>query len=137
VGELRFGSLFDQAQVFGRPESFRRHSEQYCELLYSAAGFQIDYEQGKLAYVAYFIGPDTHLPAEQVVFCTPKLSSGLLLTRSTSEQELTASLGKPASVDRDSDETVLCYKCGMLTLEFELSGAGELKRLNAYPTKTA
>lgn len=135
VGSLRFGSPIDEAYVFGRPDQFARGKQHYCRLLYEAAGFQIDYDQDRLAYVAYFIAADEYLPSGNILFCKPKLSAEFQATSATTQHEIVAYLGEPSSIDNDSDETVLFYEHESLTLEFELATNGNLKRVNAYPNQ--
>jgi hypothetical protein len=48
-----------------------------------------------------------------------------------------AAFGDPSARDCDNDETILFYSRGDLTIEFEVSSSGVLKRLNVYPTHDA
>jgi hypothetical protein len=134
VGSLRFGCPLEEARrVFGKPTRFRRNGRRYGQLLYAGAGFQIDFDEGRLAYVAYFIGPDECLPDPSVVFCRPTLASGLTLGPAFGRAEIDRAFGG-ASVDQDATETVFTWRASAVTVEIELDAAGLLKRLNAFPT---
>ncbi len=133
VGALRFGAQLDEARVFGRPTRFHWSGRRYGQLLYAGAGFQLDFDEGRLAYVAYFVGPDESLPDPRVVFCRPALSSGLTLGPAFGRAEIARAFGA-ASVDQDASEAVITWRASVVTVELELDAAGQLKRLNAFPT---
>lgn len=136
VGELHFGDDIQSARKFGRPERFRWTQPAYCELLYAKRGFQLDFDSGRFAYAAFFVGPDACLlEASSLAFSTPRVDS-TLLSQSTTLKEIEAAFGVPSSQDREDDETVLFYARRSVTLEFEASAARMLKRVNVYPTQT-
>ena len=137
VGPIRFGSALDGARVFGRPDRFHAHTDkQYCELTYFSAGFQIDFDRDRMAYISYFLGPDLYVPSKKVLFCRPELSIGVTADRMWTMETIESYFGRPTAVDNGSGETVVFYTHKALTLEFELNGESRLKRLNAYPTNS-
>jgi len=76
-GTLQFGDGFNAAAFLGRPDRFEWTQGGYCELLYAAGGFQIDYEDSKFEYLAFFIGPDKYLPKQRALaFSQPRLRGG-------------------------------------------------------------
>ena len=134
LGRLAFGDPLECAESLGRPDRFRWTQPGYCELLYARAGFQIDFDRGRFAYLAWFIGPDPANPElPDMSYASPALDEELALTRETSMDDLRAHLGPPSSEDADDDETVLFYAGGGVVLEFEFDAAGRLKRWNLYP----
>jgi hypothetical protein len=133
IGPLHFGEELAAARVLGRPASLRWTQPGYCELLYAPAGFQIDFDAGRLAYATFFIAADSGRPrGASIVFSTPVVD-GTRLTGTLSMKRIEALFGMPAAKDVDEDETILNYLRGKLTIEFEGSAAG-LKRVNVYPT---
>lgn len=137
-GPLGFGDALEDAAALGRPDAFRWTQPGYCELLYARAGFQIDFDRGCFAYLAYFIGPDPAGPMHpQLTYCTPELDDELALTRDVRVQDIKSRLGPPFSEDIEVDETVLFYEGGGVVLEFEFDARGRLKRWNLYPMGAA
>jgi hypothetical protein len=138
-GTLQFGDALDAAAFLGRPERFEWTQAGYCELLYASGGFQIDYDHGRFAYLAFFIGPDDNLPKHAALeFSKPCLRGstpdGIRLSRDTERAMLEQLFGVPESVDSGSQETILHYTRHNVSMEFEMDGqAGRLKRWNLYP----
>ncbi len=138
-GTLRFGDGLDAAAFLGRPNRVTWTQRQYCELLYASGGFQIDYDGGRFAYLAFFVGPDEHLPQHEALrFCRPRLCGctpdGTLLSRDTDRKSLERLFGPAEGVDTDPDETILFYGRLGVRMEFEVDGGtGRLKRWNLYP----
>src|SRR5262245_11299033 len=130
IGGLRFGDDLELARKFGRPDRFRWTQPDYCELLYAPAGFQIDFEARRLAYAAFFVGPDEHVPSVPAMSFSSLQVDSTLVSRETSSKQIEAAFGRPSSQDVDAEESVLFYPRGKLTLEFEFSAAGMLKRVN-------
>ena len=142
-GALRFGDGFDAAAFLGRPDGFQWTQGQgdYCELLYAAGGFEIDYDRGRFAYLAFFIGPDDYLPKHQALeFSKPRLHGctpdGIQLSQDTDQAMLERLFGKADSKDIDEDEGILFYTRHGISMEFELDGKTKrLKRWNLYPVE--
>ncbi|EKD81463.1 MAG: hypothetical protein ACD_39C01795G0002 [uncultured bacterium] len=133
-GPLHFGCELACAQFFGRPDLFTWKGKDYCKLLFARAGFQIDFEDGHLCYIAFFIGPDEFLPEHQaLVFSQPNLAQGRRFNRQTSTADLKKFLGEVESEDIDSDEIIITFLRSGITLEFELTTDGFLKRWNLFP----
>lgn len=135
VGQMRFGDNLASAQPFGRPDGFRWIRPNYCELVYGAAGFQIDFDSDRFAYAGFFIASDPCQPViSSLSFAEPRLD-GILLTGETSVKQVESTFGQPDSRDTDEEETVFFYTRGGLTVEFEFAPSVLLKRLNVYPNK--
>jgi len=138
-GSLGFGEGFDAAAFLGRPDRFTWIQGGYCELLYASGGFQIDYDQGRFAYLAFFIGPDDCLPKHRALeFSRPRLRGctpdGIQLSREADRSLLERVLGAAGSVDTEPREVILYYTRHDITMEFEMDGkTGRLKRWNLYP----
>lgn len=138
-GLLEFGDAIEAAAFLGRPDCFEWTQSAYCELLYAAAGFQIDFDDGKLAYLAFFIGPDHCMPAhEKLAFSRPRLRGcvpdDVRLSRDTDLAQLERLFGKAESVDAEPKETILYYSRAAVMMEFEMDGKSRrLKRWNLYP----
>jgi len=133
IGPLRFGDELATAHLFGRPDIFRWIQPDYCEMVYTRAGFQIDFDKGRMAYAAFFLGPDSHLLAG-ASFSAPRLDSSSRLSRDIQLKQIETVFGHPKSRDTDAEEIILFYEKNGLTIEFEATATGELKRLNVYPT---
>lgn len=132
VGALPFGASLLDAAAFGKPDSFQWLEGSTCLLLHAAKGYALEFSDGRLESVAYFVGPDPHQPqSPQLRFSSP-LVDGAPLSSSSTRDELEAAFGKPTEVDEDEDETVLRFNRGGLELECELNAAGTLKRLAAW-----
>lgn len=137
IGPLRFGSELKAAQCLGKPDNFRWTGEHSCELLYAFGGFLTGFENGRLDYVAFFIGPDDLAPKHTALkLSEPQILGGVKLTAQTGAAELRQLFGKAEAEDVDDDETVLTYERAGTVMEFELSTKGQLKRWNLYPRKT-
>lgn len=135
-GPLRFGDDLEAAQALGRPDRFTGNRAKYCELLYARCGFQIDFEKGRFCYLAFFIGQDEHQPKHPaLIFSQPKLAEDVKLTQGTRIADIKNLFGDPVSENVDSDETILFYMHNGITMEFELTNSGHLKRWNLYPKK--
>lgn len=137
IGRLKFGSALDEARYLGKPDSVRYSKPTYLELFYAKAGFQLCYEQGRLAYAAFFVGADPYQPrVGGLTYCTPQLRGGHRFSGETTREDLIGALGEPESIDEaDEDESILCFFAKGLVLEFELNAAGGLKRWNLYPER--
>jgi len=137
IGPLAFGAPLAEAQCFGRPDLFRRRHHDYFELVYARAGFQLDFEGGRLAYGAFFVGPDEFDPAcRSLRYSRPHEAGGASFSDQTTKETLVEIFGPPVSVDRDAQEIVVHFTRNGLTLEFELNGKGCLKRWNLYPEES-
>lgn len=138
-GKLGFGDAFEAAAFLGRPQRFRWTQADYCELLYASGGFQLDFDRGKFAYAAFFIGPDRFLPKHPALkLSNPRLRGatpdGIALSRDTDRGSLERLFGVAGSVDAESGEVILYYTMQGVTMEFEMEGNTErLKRWNLYP----
>jgi len=136
-GVLQFGDPLEKARYFGKPDSFRAVRNDYCELVYTRCGFQLDFDQNLWAYLAFFISPDPYFPpSEKITFCQPSLLGGPILSGKTHQAELLRWLGSPHLQDSEPEETVLYYQQAGMTFEFELNPKGYLKRWNLFPTQT-
>ena len=139
LGTLGFGDPFESARFLGRPDRFKWTLEGNYELLYAAGGFLIEYDAGVFAYLAFFIGPDAHLPNHKSLkFCRPRVlggePDGLRLSQDYDRSKLEQLFGPAESEDSDSLETVLFYTRRGVIMEFELNVSnGQLKRWNLYP----
>jgi hypothetical protein len=141
-GTLRFGDEFTAAAFLGRPDRCKWTQPEYCELLYASGGFQVDYDRGRFAYIAFFIGPDKFLSKHRALeFSKPRLHgcvpAGIRLSRDTNRALLEQLFGAANSVDTEPRETILCYTRQGIVMEFEMDGkTGRLKRWNLYPSDT-
>jgi hypothetical protein len=139
-GSLHFGDPLEAAASLGRPDQFVWSQGEYCELLYASRGFQVDFDRGKLSYVAFFIGPDEFVPAHTAFqFSKPRVHGvaidGIELSPGADRALIERLLGSADSVDVDAREVILFYNRGGITMEFELDAkTGGLKRWNLYPT---
>lgn len=140
-GTLRFGDPINAASSLGRPEQFQFIQAEYCELIYASLGFQIDFEEGRLACILFFIGPDEFQPKDpKLRFSKPRvrgcLSKNVQLSEAVDRSELERMFGSPKSVDVDDDETILFYELRGTTMEFEFDGkTGRLKLWKLFPTQ--
>ena len=138
-GSLQFGDTFEAAAFLGRPDRFEWTQGQYCQLLYASGGFQIDFDESRFAYLAFFIGPDDCLPEHKALeFSKPRvrgcIPDGVRLSVETDGTMLERIFGAPGSLEVEPDETILYYTRQGVTMEFELDGrSGQLKRWNLYP----
>jgi len=135
VGPVAFGDSLANARCFGRPDSWRFLKDDYLELVYTRAGFQLDFEKARLAYAAFFVAPDEFDPsAKELVHCAVREESGIRLSATTTQADLAAWLGAPDSVDAiDANDVIVTYLRHGLELEFELNRAKRLKRWNLFP----
>jgi hypothetical protein len=135
IGRLKFGGALDEARSLGKPDSCRRVELNYLELVYAKAGFQLDFENDRLVYAAFFIGPDAgQPPIGGLVHCSPRTLAGARFSKETTREDLIGVFGEPESIDdADEDESILCFFAKGLVLEFELNADGRLKRWNLYP----
>ncbi len=133
-GPVHFGCEFDLAHAFGKPDRFKWVGRNYCELLYARYGFQIDFEDGRLRYIAFFIGPDESSPSHpRMAFSKPWLKKTVQFTDQTRAGDLKRVFGEAGSEDFDSDEIVITFFRSGLSLEFELTEKAFLKRWNIFP----
>lgn len=138
-GELGFGDSIETAAFLGRPDRFNRRVRNHCELLYASGGFQIDFDEGGLSYLAFFIGPDGFLPKHGALrFSNPRLqglSPGVARLSSGDDRASVERLfGKADSADVDEDETICFLLRRGIQMEFEFDGkSGRLKRWSLYP----
>lgn len=149
IGPLRFGDALDSVAKIGKPGPIGWtgkgatgwfQATGYAELLYPEAGFQLDFDEERFAYIAFFIGPDPHLPDWDPLRYSEPVVLGLgrnpwQLSQDTTRTEIEQKLGMPMKVDEDLDETVLFYVLHGVNLEFELDKSGQLKRFNLFPAE--
>ncbi|MEO7412304.1 MAG: hypothetical protein ABIZ81_03015 [Opitutaceae bacterium] len=135
IGQLRFGAPLGDARYLGKPDSVRTLRPGYVELLYAKAGFQLDFEDERLACVAFHIGPDSSQPrSDGLKYSSPWRRGGPRFSSATTRDDLIRELGEPESVDdSDLDEVIVNFFTNGLVLEFELNQTGVLKRWNIYP----
>lgn len=134
LGPLRFGDELGAAAFLGRPDLFNWTVDGYCELVYARCGLQIDFDQGRLAFIAFLIGPDEFLPSVSgMTFAQPRIAGGGTFTSATDGNDVRGLFGPPESEDEDSEETILNYSRQGVSMEFELNQDGRLKRWNLYP----
>lgn len=140
-GDLRFGDEFQRAAFLGRPDNVTWTLASYCQLLYVSEGFQIDFDEEKFAYAAFFIGPDDYSPKHPALkFSKPTVLVGgrgaVSLSSETDRTSILSIFGEPESVDSEPEEEILYYTIQGITLEFELDIKRSLKRWNLYPQKS-
>lgn len=133
--DVPFCQPLDVASQLGRPDVFRWLRRRECELLYRQGGFVVEFVEG-LDIVGLLIAPDEFLPEGigNVEYCRPVLRSAgtgdFVGTPEKNRAAIVAHFGEPASVDADTDETILTYEWNRYHLEFELTPADTLKRIN-------
>lgn len=140
-GDLKFGNPINQAKSFGKPSKLRWIEDTYVSLHYAQAGFLLDFEHERLAYFALF----TNQPLDEsdpdkdftpTIICLQSADGKTArLSGESKRNDIEAILGKPKSIDTDSDETILYYEFGKITVEFELqANDGVLMRMNLFPS---
>ena len=138
-GKIQFGDSFETAAFLGRPDHVSWIQKNYCALVYASGGFQIDYDNAKFVYLAFYIGLDDFVPKQKpMAFSKPKIlgcePGRLELSSDIDRLRLEGLFGTAKSVDVDDDETILYYSRQGITMEFELdANKGRLKRWNLYP----
>jgi len=138
LATLRFGDDFSRAQVLGRPDLFEGNEEAYCELIYTRVGFQVDFRAGRLAYIAFYIGPDQESESlKGLVYSKPHITGAGSLTSNVTEAKIVDWLGSPGDRDKTDEESVLFYPHREITMEFEFNAESCLKRWNLYPQRDA
>ena len=135
VGPIRFGDPLQSACVFGRPDCCRLVRAGYFELVYAGAGFQIDFEDGRLAYAAFFLGPEGDGTGPEGLRSATLQLDGQRLSGHTALAHLAESWGPASTEERDDEEIVVWYLRSGFTVELEARPDGLLKRVNAYPAE--
>lgn len=137
VGPLRFGDPIEYARGFGRPDLFRWGDGDYCTLVYARAGFDICFERSRFSAASFYLGPDPYTPdVRGLRFASVELD-GWSISRDTELEHVYSRLGRPVYEDRDEDEVVARIIKDGLTLEFEATLSGYLKRLNLFPEESS
>ncbi len=139
-GDLKFGAPIDAARSLGKPSRFRWIQNDYCELLYARAGFQIDFEGDRFAYIAFFT--DRHVAEPDVeggfdlavVDLRLPGNKSIQFSRESTRDVIEKYFGNSTRTDTDDDETILTYEFSGLTMELEMNPTrATLMRLNLYP----
>lgn len=135
IGPLAFGATFAEARIFGRPDRIERRNQQTTALLYARLGLLLEFDaRTGLEYATYFVAPDRLDPNHTLIrHCTPRLSSGTVLTAQTTEADLRVLFGTPQTADRDDEEIVLLHEFHGLRIECEFTRDRTLKRVNLFP----
>ena len=134
VGHLKFGEPLSGALPFGKPDVVEWIDSGTCKLIYAQAGFELEFDQGKMSSAAFFIGKDRYEPkCENLGYAKPMIDS-VAFDNAFTSRGIEAVLGAPQSIDEDPEETVYFYHLQRLTIELELGAKGALKRINCYPT---
>lgn len=138
--DLAFGAPMDAARKFGKPSRCRWLEDEYCELLYAQAGFQIEFEAGRLAYLAFFVNQPAAMPDVEGGFDAAvvklRLTGGRTgqLSHESTRDDIERLFGSPARMEEEPDETILTYLVAGFTMEFEMQPeGGTLVRFNIYP----
>jgi hypothetical protein len=138
-GTVGFGDGVEAARFLGKPDRVETGKRDSCSLLYGLRGFQMQFCEGKMVDLAFFLGQDEYGPKGiSVTFCKLRVR-GTALGDATVSGELDRSgierlFGEPKSVDADGEETILFYTLREIRMEFELDEArgGKLKRWNVF-----
>lgn len=132
-GPLKFDAPLDDARFLGRPDAAQWKSGKVLKLLWARWGLELEFIEGRLAFIAWIIGPDPFEPSHRDLrFAHPRPVGGPALDGRTTEADLVAWLGPHERRDSDPDETILEWVKNGLVHEFELTPAGSLKRWNVY-----
>lgn len=136
-GALRFGDSLGKVESLGRPDRIAWRKEDPT-LFYDRGGFLVEFGEGRLNYFAFLTGPDKGREGRAVVFSkvfvTGTAAGGIELSGRTRRNEIENAFGPALEADVDEEETVLTYRVGSVTMEFELDGrSGSLKRWNLFP----
>ena len=133
LGPLNFEAQVADARVFGRPDAVLKNTDKILKLLWARWGLELEFVDGRLAFIAWIIGPDPFEPAHRDLrFARPQPVGGPLLDGRTSEADLETWLGPHECRDADEDEIVVDWEKNGVVHEFEFTPAGSLKRWNAY-----
>lgn len=138
LGEAPLGADLQSFAHLGKPDIFDRREKGYFEIIYAPGGFLLGFDEDRLCYVSYYLGPDAFNPKlPSLGFATPSLWShtdgAIQLTGQTRRSDVETFLGKPDREDSDEEETLLTFEKQLVNLEFEFqeeSKGGTLKRLN-------
>ena len=138
IGNLQFGDPLSAAEALGKPSSFEWGYPGYCDLTYAQGGFQLDFDEGRLVFAAFCLDHHMLEPEKEFTFATPLvvLSGGerIELSKRLKAADLVEIFGHPKKIDKDSDETILFFEAGPLTMEFELRPETHtLARWNLFP----
>lgn len=138
LNQLSFGSIYEEAKIFGRPEEIERFSKSFFLFWYFQRGIMLEYAQQKLYYFSFLIGPDPYLfDDKKITFSAPLIESDrfrpFVVTNKTTKEQIYERFQAPEEEDEDEEETVWYYTMKQICLEFEFSTEGFLKRLNVYP----
>jgi hypothetical protein len=140
IGPLPFGSPVADAVIFGRPDYFTGHPTNCAALIYAQSGFSLDYEEGRLVFVTYFVGPNEFAGRRAIAGASrPTVISALGASHEIyfdcPAETLTAALGTPGSAELEEEESILEWEIAELTVEAELNAQSQVKRLNLFLTK--
>jgi hypothetical protein len=137
-GPLCFGSPIEAARCFGRPDRFRWKTGDYCELLYARAGFQLDFEEGRLVYVAFFIGEDESSSLHPTAATAqPRLRGGARLTRSCWTTSECPFLKSPAKMRRSSTTGEVSSRWSASWTPTVISRGGTCTHRTTWPSRTS
>jgi hypothetical protein len=138
IGSLKFGDPLSAAEFLGKPSSFAWGYPGYCELVYAEGGFQLDFDMGRLVFVAFYLDHHVLEPEGEFAFSAPVvvLSGGerVELSKRLKAPDLVEIFGQPKEIDKDSDETILFFESTSMTMEFELRPESHtLAKWNLFP----
>lgn len=140
-GNLRFGDSISCASSVGRPSKVSWIENNYCSLLYSQAGFQLEFEDGFLVYFALFANRPVDVSEisddfnPTVIHLQLTEGKNARLSKESRRGDIEELFGEPTSMDFGSDETILYYNFPNLTVEFELQAEdGFLMRMSVFPS---
>jgi hypothetical protein len=94
--QLPFGGDVSEAVFLGRADAFSGNAQHFT-LAYDQWGLEVSFESRRLAEVGFQIGQEALAPRAAVVPATPTGPDGVALTASTTEANLLARVGAPAS----------------------------------------
>ena len=132
IGGVRFRANLESARgVFGKPSEVKWIDKNYCSLIYASAGFEVDFQNDRLASAAILTQIDCYSSAG--ITPTSSQIDGFSFSQHTTLDDVTRRFDKAEQPhDVDDEEIIVTYERHGLSVEFEFTLERTLKRLNLF-----
>ncbi|MBF0408847.1 MAG: hypothetical protein HQM10_15980 [Candidatus Riflebacteria bacterium] len=135
VNGATFENSFRTLEVFGKPNNDRPLYDRIFQYFQHGLVVELENEE-KIDFFAFVFQNDEFQKDEHFVEAKASFVNAegkiLSLSKSTSMNDITVYMGDPRKIDEDPEETILFFKIDDLIIEWELTPAKNLKRVNIF-----
>ncbi|MFZ2956298.1 MAG: hypothetical protein WA705_05360 [Candidatus Ozemobacteraceae bacterium] len=135
VNGTTFGHSFEALEIFGKPDNEKPVYDKVFQYLQHGLLVELK-EEEKIDFFAFVFQNDECRKEERFAEARASFVNAkggtLSLSKATCMADITVFMGEPKSIDEDEEEVILFYEIDDLRIEWELTLAKNLKRVNLF-----